>query len=84
MNFVGLFSLRKKIEDIVVRAETITPTALELEQASQAQQEEMVRRYNPWDDPDKSSETFLSLGDSNDAVCFLKELKYKVLCYTNS
>ncbi|KAF3772736.1 Peptide chain release factor [Nymphaea thermarum] len=77
MNFVGLFSLRKKIEDIVVRAETIAPTALELEQVRQIKQEEMVRRYNLWDDPDKSSEILLALGDSNDAVCFLKELKYQ-------
>ncbi|GMQ07129.1 hypothetical protein CsSME_00051460 [Camellia sinensis var. sinensis] len=31
---LGMFSLRKKIEDAVLRAETLAPTSLELEEAS--------------------------------------------------
>lgn len=80
--FSGLFSLRKKIEDAVVRAEMMTPTALELEEARQIEQEEMIHKYDLWDDLAKSNEFLVALADTTKVVDALKDVKYKVLCFT--
>ncbi|XP_031258766.1 peptide chain release factor PrfB3, chloroplastic [Pistacia vera] len=74
---LGLFSLKKKIEDTVLRAEMLAPTALELEEARKIEQEEMIRGYNLWDDPTKSNEILVKLADSARVVDALKDLKYK-------
>lgn len=76
----GLFSLRKKIEDAVLRAEFLAPTALELEEERRIRQEDMIRDYNLWDDPSKSNEILVQLADSAKVVDSLKDLKYKVMC----
>ncbi|OMO68246.1 Peptide chain release factor class I/class II [Corchorus capsularis] len=73
---LGLFSLKKKIEDVILRAEMLAPT-LELEEARRIQQEEMIRDYNLWDDPAKSNEILVNLADSAKVVDALKDLKYK-------
>lgn len=72
--------MKKNIEDTVLRAETLAPTALELEEASKIEQEEMIRGYNLWDDPAKSNEILVKLADSAKVVDALKDLKYKVIC----
>lgn len=77
---LGLFSLKKKIEDAVLRAESLATTALELEEARRIKQEEMVRNYNLWDDPTKSNEVLVKLADSLKVVNALKDLRYKVMC----
>ncbi|KAK6232133.1 Peptide chain release factor class I - like 4 [Theobroma cacao] len=74
---LGLFSLKKKIEDIILRAEMLAPTALELEEARRIKQEQMIRDYNLWDDPVKSNEILVKLADSAKMVDALKDLKYK-------
>lgn len=74
---LGMFSLRKKIEDAVLRAETLAPTALELEEASCIKLEEMIRQYNLWDDLAKSNEILVKLADSSKVVDALKDLRYK-------
>ncbi|MBA0727129.1 hypothetical protein Golax_000146 [Gossypium laxum] len=74
---LGLFSLKKKIEDVILRAEMLAPTALELEEARRIKQEEMVRDYDLWNDPVKSSEILVKLADSVKVVDALKDLKYK-------
>ncbi|GMI84941.1 peptide chain release factor 3 [Hibiscus trionum] len=74
---LGLFSLKKKIEDVIVRAEMLAPTALELEEARKIKQEEMVRDYDLWNDPAKSNEILVKLADSVKVVDALKDLKYK-------
>lgn len=74
---LGLFSLKKKIEDAVLRAESLATTALELEEARRIKQEEMVRNYNLWDDPTKSNEVLVKLADSLKVVNALKDLRYK-------
>ena len=79
MAFVlGLFALKRKIEDAVTRAEILAPMALEIEEARRNQQEEMMRAYNLWDDPAKSSEILAKLADSSKVVDALKDLTYKV------
>lgn len=78
--YLGLFSLKKKIEDAVVRAEMLAPTALELEEASQNKQEAIIRGYNLWDDPAKSNELLTNLADTAKVVDALKDLTYKVMC----
>ncbi|XP_015898092.2 peptide chain release factor PrfB3, chloroplastic isoform X1 [Ziziphus jujuba] len=75
---LGLFSLKKKIEDAVLRAEMLAPTALELEEARRNKQEAIIRDYNLWDDPAKSNEILTKLGDSSKVVDSLKDLTYKV------
>ncbi|KAH9679739.1 peptide chain release factor PrfB3 [Citrus sinensis] len=67
----------KKIEDAVLRAESLATTALELEEARRIKQEEMVRNYNLWDDPTKSNEVLVKLADSLKVVNALKDLRYK-------
>ncbi|XP_058080061.1 peptide chain release factor PrfB3, chloroplastic [Magnolia sinica] len=74
---LGLFSLRRKIEDAVVRAEMMTPMALELEEARKIEQEETIRKYNLWDDLAKSNESLIALADTTKVVDALKDLKYK-------
>lgn len=72
--------MKKNIEDTVLRAESLAPTALELEEARKIEQEEMIRGYNLWDDPTKSNEILVKLADSAKVVDALKDLKYKVIC----
>ncbi|GFY84733.1 peptide chain release factor [Actinidia rufa] len=74
---LGLFSLRKKIEDAVLRAETLAPTALEHEEAKHIKNEETIRQYNLWDDLAKSNEILVKLADSSKVVDALKDLSYK-------
>lgn len=78
--YLGLFSLKKKIEDAVVRAEMLAPMALELEEARRNKQEAIIRDYNLWDDPAKSNEILTNLADSAKVVDALKDLTYKVMC----
>lgn len=73
----GLFSLRKKIEDAVVQAEMLGPTALELEESRRIEHEELIRECNLWDDPAKSNEILMKLADSAKVVDALKDLAYK-------
>lgn len=75
---LGMFSLRKKIEDSVNRAEMLGLTALEFEEAQRIKQEEMVREYDLWDDLAKSSDILIKLADSAKVVDALKDLTYKV------
>lgn len=76
--FAGLFSLKKKIDDAVLRAERFGPSALELEQSKCIQQEEMIQDNNPWNDLAASSQIFLNLAATAKLVDALKDLKYKV------
>ncbi|XVF41331.1 hypothetical protein PTKIN_Ptkin01aG0271900 [Pterospermum kingtungense] len=73
---LGLFSLRKKIEDVILRAEMLAPN-LELEEAERIRQEEMIRDCDLWDDPAKSNEVLVKLADTVKLVNALKDLKYK-------
>ncbi|KAI7729786.1 hypothetical protein M8C21_014318 [Ambrosia artemisiifolia] len=75
---LGMFSLRKKIEDSVNRAEMVGLTALEFEEARRIKQEEMIREYDFWDDLAKSSDVLIKLADSAKVVDALKDLTYKV------
>ncbi|PIN21037.1 Mitochondrial polypeptide chain release factor [Handroanthus impetiginosus] len=74
---LGLFSLRKRIEDSVLRAETLAPAALELEEAKHINQEEVIRDCDLWDDLSKSNEVLNKLADSAKVVDTLRDLKYK-------
>ncbi|XAR69900.1 hypothetical protein NMG60_11001667 [Bertholletia excelsa] len=74
---LGMFSLRKEIEDAVLRAETLASTALEVEEAMCIKQQEMVRQYNLWDDLAKSNEVLVKLADSYKIVAALKDVQYK-------
>lgn len=80
-SFLGLFSLKKKIEDTVLRAELMATSALELEEARRIKQEEMIRNCDLWDDPTKSNDILFKLADTARAVDGLKDLAYKVLYY---
>ncbi|XP_056857851.1 peptide chain release factor PrfB3, chloroplastic-like isoform X2 [Raphanus sativus] len=75
---LGLFSLKKKIKDVVLKAEMLAPAALELEEEQWIKQEETLRYCDLWDDPTKSDEIFLKLAARAKAVDTLKDLKYKV------
>ncbi|XP_065855251.1 peptide chain release factor PrfB3, chloroplastic isoform X1 [Euphorbia lathyris] len=75
---LGLFSLKKKIEDAVLRAEMSAPTALELEETRRMKQEEVMREFDLWDDPVKFNEILGGLADSVKLVDSLRDLKYKV------
>lgn len=59
----------------------LAPAALELEEARRIRQEEMIRKYNLWDDVIKSNEILVKLADSSKVVDTLKDLTYKVMCY---
>ncbi|XP_047958801.1 peptide chain release factor PrfB3, chloroplastic isoform X2 [Salvia hispanica] len=61
---LGMFSLRKRIEDSVLRAEMLAPTALEFEEGKHVDQEGVVRDYDLWDDLNKSNEVLAKLADS--------------------
>lgn len=74
---LGLFSLRQKIENVVLRAETLAPAALELEEARHIKHEETMRQSNLWDDPAKSNEVLVKLADSSRVVDALKDVRYK-------
>lgn len=76
-----MFSLRKKIEDVVLRAETLAPAALELEEAIRIKHEETIRQSILWDDLAKSNEVLIKLADSSRVVDALKDLRYKVMFY---
>uniref|UniRef100_A0A2P2JME8 Uncharacterized protein MANES_09G016400 n=1 Tax=Rhizophora mucronata TaxID=61149 RepID=A0A2P2JME8_RHIMU len=78
---LGLFSKKRVIEDAVLRAKMLAPTALELEEGIRIKLEEMVRQSNLWHDPDKSHEILVKLADSAKAVAALKDIKYKVTYY---
>ncbi|XP_071698330.1 peptide chain release factor PrfB3, chloroplastic [Rutidosis leptorrhynchoides] len=75
---LGMFSLRKKIEDSVNRAEILGLSALEFEEARRVKQEEMIQEYDLWDDLGKSSDILIKLADSAKVVDALKDLTYKV------
>ncbi|XP_062231262.1 peptide chain release factor PrfB3, chloroplastic-like isoform X2 [Phragmites australis] len=74
---LGLYSLKKRIEDAVVRVENTASSALELEEARRIKQEEVLRRRNLWDNPAKSHETLSALADAIRVVDHLKDLCYK-------
>ncbi|PHT71419.1 Peptide chain release factor PrfB3, chloroplastic [Capsicum annuum] len=71
------FALKKKIEDLVLRAEMLAPTALEFEEARRLKQEEIIREYDLWDDVAKSNEDLVQLAESAKAIDALKDLRYK-------
>ncbi|XP_059463005.1 peptide chain release factor PrfB3, chloroplastic isoform X2 [Corylus avellana] len=75
---LGLFSLKKKIEDAVIRAEMLAPSALELEEARRIKQEEMIHESNLWDDPAKSDKILVKFADIAKVVDALKDLTYKI------
>uniref|UniRef100_J3M6L2 Peptide chain release factor domain-containing protein n=1 Tax=Oryza brachyantha TaxID=4533 RepID=J3M6L2_ORYBR len=66
-----------RIEDAVVRVETTTSSALEMEEARRIRQEEVLRGRNLWDNPAKSHETLSALADAIRVVDHLKDLRYK-------
>lgn len=70
--------MKKKIEDTVLRAETLAPMALELEEARRNKQEQQIRDYNLWDDTAKSNEILAKLANSAKVVDALKDLTFKV------
>ncbi|XP_072982871.1 peptide chain release factor PrfB3, chloroplastic [Typha latifolia] len=74
---LGLYALKKKIEDAVGRVEMVAPTALGLEEARRIRQEEMLREYNLWDDFARSYESLADLADAMKVVDDLKDLRYK-------
>lgn len=76
----GWSSLKKKIEDAVIRAEMFAPTALEVEEARRNKQEEMIRDSNLWDDLAKSDRILVKLADVAKVVDSLKDLTFKVTC----
>ncbi|KAL5202514.1 hypothetical protein ABZP36_013466 [Zizania latifolia] len=74
---LGLYSLRKRIEDAVVRIEMTASSALDMEEARRIKQEEVLRGRNLWDNPAKSHESLSSLADAIRVVDHLKDLRYK-------
>ncbi|XP_047958802.1 peptide chain release factor PrfB3, chloroplastic isoform X3 [Salvia hispanica] len=74
---LGMFSLRKRIEDSVLRAEMLAPTALEFEEGKHVDQEGVVRDYDLWDDLNKSNEVLAKLADSAKVVDTLRDLTFK-------
>ncbi|WCJ33399.1 peptide chain release factor putative [Euphorbia peplus] len=75
---LGLFSLKKKIEDAVLRAQMSAPTALELEDARRMKQEETMREFDLWDDPLQFNDILAGLAHSVKVVDSLRDVKYKV------
>ena len=59
----------------------LAPAALELEESRRIRQEEMIQKYNLWDDVTKSNEILVKLADSSKVVDALKDLTYKVMRY---
>lgn len=76
-NELGLFSLRRKIEDSVLRAEMLAPAALEAEEATRVKQEDMIQACDLWDDVSMSNDILLKLADSIKVVDALKDIQYK-------
>ncbi|KAI6673761.1 hypothetical protein NL676_001667 [Syzygium grande] len=74
---LGLFSLKKKIEDAVQRTEMMAPTALQIEEARWIKQDGLIRDYDLWDDPAKSNDALVKLADIARAVDSLRDLTYK-------
>nr|XP_018681435.1 PREDICTED: peptide chain release factor PrfB3, chloroplastic isoform X3 [Musa acuminata subsp. malaccensis] len=74
---LGLYSLKKKIEDAVHRAEMMAPNALEIEEARRIKQEEVLRGHSLWDDLAKSDQHFTALADAIRLINDLKDLRYK-------
>ncbi|GAB2267169.1 hypothetical protein Dimus_002153 [Dionaea muscipula] len=74
---LGSYTVRRKIEDAVARAEILAPIALEHEEAKRIRREELIHEYNLWDDPSRSSEALVQLADSVKLVDTLKDLTYK-------
>ncbi|XP_048497599.1 peptide chain release factor PrfB3, chloroplastic isoform X2 [Beta vulgaris subsp. vulgaris] len=75
---LGMFSLRKKIEDAVLRGEMLAPTVLHLEEEMHVWREEEMLDYNLWDDPVKSNEMLAKLADRAKVVDTLKDLAFKI------
>ena len=71
--------MKKRIEDAVVRVETTTSSALEMEEAQRIKQEEVLQKRNLWDNPAKSHETLSALADAIRVVDHLKDLRFKVI-----
>ncbi|WOG98058.1 hypothetical protein DCAR_0417399 [Daucus carota subsp. sativus] len=74
---LGLFSLRKRIEDTVMNAEMLAPSALEAEEATRSKQEEIINGYDLWDDLNRTNDSLLKLADSSEVVDSLKDLQFK-------
>ncbi|KAL0929006.1 hypothetical protein M5K25_000945 [Dendrobium thyrsiflorum] len=75
---LGLFSLKKKIEETVNRAEMITPLAMEFEEERRIKQEEVLRECNLWnDDLTTSNESLTALADAIRVVNDLKDMRHK-------
>ncbi|XP_020585874.1 peptide chain release factor PrfB3, chloroplastic isoform X2 [Phalaenopsis equestris] len=75
---LGLFSLKKKIEETVNRAEMMAPGAMKFEEERRIKQEEVLRECNLWDDDITSSNESLSaFADSIKAVNNLKDMWHK-------
>ncbi|CAA0812796.1 Peptide chain release factor PrfB3-chloroplastic [Striga hermonthica] len=70
----GMLSLRKRIEDSILRVEMLAPTALEFEVSKHINQEEVIRDYDLWDDLSKSNEILNELAESAKVVDTLKDL----------
>ena len=71
--------MKKRIEDAVVRVETTTSSALEMEEAQRIKQEEVLQKRNLWDNLTKSHETLSALADAIRVVDHLKDLRFKVI-----
>lgn len=74
---LGLFSLKRKIEDAVQRTEKMAPTALQIEEAKWIKLDGLIRDYDLWDDPAKSYDALVKLADIARAVDALRDLTYK-------
>ncbi|KAL3533687.1 hypothetical protein ACH5RR_007208 [Cinchona calisaya] len=74
---LGMLALRKKIEDSILSAEILAPTAIELEDAKRIKQEEVIRECNLWDDLAQANEVLVNLAECNKVVDSLKDLRYK-------
>lgn len=79
--FIGMFALRKKIEESILSAEILTPIAIELEEARRIKQKELIRECNLWDDLAQANEVLVKFAESDKAVDALKDLRYKVICH---
>ncbi|KAG0496744.1 hypothetical protein HPP92_001435 [Vanilla planifolia] len=75
---LGLFSVKKKIDDVIYRAEMIAPVAVELEEERRIKQEESLCRCNLWNsDITISNESLITLADAIKMVNDLKDVQHK-------
>ncbi|CAI9099746.1 OLC1v1036611C2 [Oldenlandia corymbosa var. corymbosa] len=74
---VGMFALRKKIEDSILTAEILAPSALEQEEVRRIKQQKVIRERNLWDDLPEADEVLVKLAESDELVDSLKDLKFK-------